>query len=76
MAVDARVDQLSRQLSKHSFEPVDTLAYAAMVRLGSASSAIADWLRKYAYDRPLITLLLSCQVGYLISRAGRRHAHR
>jgi hypothetical protein len=76
MAVDARVDKLSHQLSKHSLGPVDTLTDAAMVGLGSASAAIAVWLRRYAYDRPLITLLLSCQVGYLIGRAGRRHARR
>jgi pilus assembly protein TadC len=76
MAVDERLDRLSRQLSMQSLGPVDTVFTEAMSRVGSASSSLAAWLRQAAYDQPLITLLLSCQVGYLVARFGRRHARR
>jgi hypothetical protein len=76
MAVDEQLNRLSRQLSKQSLGPIDTVFSEAMSRLGSASASLAAWLRQTAYDRPLITLLLSCQVGYLAARLGRRYARR
>ena len=76
MAVDEQLDRLSRQLSKLSLGAIDTIADQAFFRLGSVSAAMAAWLRQAAYDQPLITLLLSCQVGYLVARLGRRYARR
>jgi hypothetical protein len=76
MAVDEQLDRLSRQLSKQSLGPVDTISNEMMYRLGSVIWAVVAWLRSVAHDRPLITLLLSCQVGYLVARIGRRHASR
>jgi hypothetical protein len=76
MPVDEQLEQLSRQLSKQSLGPIDTVFSEAMSRLGSVSAAFAAWLRQAAYDRPLITLLLSCQAGYLVARLGHRHARR
>jgi hypothetical protein len=76
MAVDEQLEHLSRRLNKESLGPIDTLFNEAMSRLGSASAAFAAWIRQAAYDRPLITLLLSWQVGYLVARLGRRHASR
>jgi hypothetical protein len=76
MTVDEQLDRLSRQLSKLSLGAIDTIVDQAFFRLGSASAAFAAWLRQAAYDQPLITLLLSCQVGYLVARLGRRYARR
>ena len=76
MAVDEQIDRLSQQLDKDSIPSVDTLTDDAIVKLASASAAITGWLRHYAYNRPLITMLLSCQLGYLIGRFWGRRAHR
>ena len=70
MAVDEQLERLSRRLSAG---PIDTVFDEAMSRLSLASAALADWVRQAAYDRPLITLLLSWQVGYLVARLGRRY---
>jgi hypothetical protein len=76
MAADAQLDRLSRQLSMQSLGPVDAVFSEVMSRLGSASASVATWLRQATYDQPLITLLLSCQIGYLAARLGRRYARR
>jgi hypothetical protein len=76
MAVDEQIDRLARQLSKQSLGPIDTILNETMSRLGLACGSLAVWLRQAAYDQPLITLLLSCQIGYLVARLGRRHARR
>jgi hypothetical protein len=76
MPVDEQLERLSRQLSKQSLGPVDTVFTEAMSRLCSMSASLAPWLRKAANDQPLITLLLASQVGYLVSRLGRRRARR
>lgn len=76
MALDEQLDRLSRQLSMQSLGPIDTVYNEVVSHLGSASASIAAWLRQAVYDQPLITLLLSWQVGYLIARLGRRYARR
>jgi hypothetical protein len=76
MAVDEQLDRLSQQLSMQSLGPVDTVVNEVMSRLGAASASLAAWLRQAVYDQPLIMLLLSCQVGYLVARLGRRYARR
>ena len=76
MAVDAQIDQLSRQLSMQSLGPIDPILNEAMFRLGSAATLLAAWVRQTVYDQPLTMLLLSCQAGYLVGRIGRRYARR
>ena len=76
MAVDEQIDRLSQQLDKDSIPSVDTLTDDAVAKLAMASAAIIGWLRHYAHERPLVTMLLSCQLGYLIGRFGGRRARR
>jgi hypothetical protein len=76
MAVDEQLERLSRRLSKENLGPIDMVFNEAMSRLVSTSAAFAAWVRQAAYDQPLITLLLSWQVGYLVARLGRRYARR
>jgi hypothetical protein len=76
MVVDERLDQLSKQLSWQSLEPANAIVGEMIARLGAASSYLVASVRRAAYDRPLITLLLSWQLGYLVGRMGRRHARR
>ena len=76
MAVDEQIDRLSQQLDKNSLPSVDRLTDDAIAKLASASAAIAGWLRHCAHERPLVTMLLSCQLGYLLGRFQGRRARR
>jgi hypothetical protein len=76
MAVDEQLDRLLRELSKQSLGPIGTIVDQALSRTGSMSAALTTWLREATYNQPLITLLMSCQIGYLFARLGRRHARR
>jgi hypothetical protein len=61
--------------NKQSLRPVDTFLDQTMSQAGSVSASFTAWLRQWTYDQPLITLLLSCQIGYLIARLGRYARH-
>ena len=74
MAADAQLDRLSQQLSRQSLGPINPIVDQTASLASRASSSLTTWLRETAYDRPLITLLLSFQLGYLAARIGRYHA--
>lgn len=74
MTVDEQLDRLSRQLSHQSPGPIGTIVDQTLSRIASVAAALTTWLHQAAYDQPLITLLLSCQIGYLVARLGRRYA--
>lgn len=76
MAPDEQIDRLNRQLSRDSLRPVTGIARQALSSLVSALSLLSSWLRQAADDRPLITLLLSLETGYVVARVGRRRAGR
>ena len=74
MGVDEQLGRLTQQLSKQSLGPIDTILDQMMSQLGLGVASLTAWLRQAAYDQPLMTLLLSCQGGYLVARLGRRYA--
>jgi hypothetical protein len=74
MAADVQLEQLSRQLSRHSLGAINPLVDHAVSGFTRVSASLTAWLREMAYDRPLITLLLSFQIGYLVARLGRHYA--
>jgi hypothetical protein len=76
MASDEQLDRLSSELNRQSLGPLNTILNEIAFRLASAATTLADSLRQQAYDRPLTTILLSWQVGYMIARVGRHHARR
>jgi hypothetical protein len=76
MDVDEQLEQLSRRLHWQSPAHIDTAVDEIMVRLRAAGSALVAGLRWAAHERPLITILLSCQLGYLVGRMGHRYARR
>jgi hypothetical protein len=76
MAVDQQIDRLSRQLSKQSLGPIDTIFNETVSWLGSASTSLAACLRQAAYDQPLTTVPLSCQADYLVARFRPLYARR
>jgi hypothetical protein len=76
MDASDQLDQLSRRLSRQGKNPVDTVLNELITCLTTAGATLIASLRWAAYERPLITLLLSCQFGYLTGRMGRRYARR
>jgi hypothetical protein len=72
MEVDERLEKLSSQLSRQTLGPFDAAVREVTARVGTASSALVAALRWAAHERPLMTLLLSCQLGYLVGRMGHR----
>jgi hypothetical protein len=76
MDTNDQLDQLSRRLTWQGATPVDAIANEIIVRLSTAGATVMAALRRAAYERPLMTLLLSCQLGYLTNRMGRRYARR
>jgi hypothetical protein len=76
MAVDEQLARLNRQLSGQSLGPINPLVDQMVSGFTQKIVSVSAWLREEAYDRPLITLLLSFQVGYLVARLGRRYASR
>lgn len=71
-----KLEQLSRRLSWQSPKFVDTVVNEIIASLGTAGTTLVAGLRWAAHERPLITLLLSCQLGYLTGRMGRHYARR
>jgi hypothetical protein len=76
MAVDEQLDRLNKQLGRQSLGPINPILDHTFSGLSRASGSFAGWLRTVANDRPLITLLLSFQTGYVVARLGRRYASR
>jgi hypothetical protein len=76
MTVDEDLDRLSRQLNRQSLGSIETVADEMVRRLAFTANSLVTSLRQTAYDQPLITLLLACQIGYLVGRVGRRYARR
>jgi hypothetical protein len=71
---DAKIDRLKRQLSRQSLGPLTVIADQTVSSLRLVLVSAVGWLRQAAYDRPLVTLLLSFQAGYAVARLGRRDA--
>ncbi len=74
MDASDQLDQLSRRLSWQGTNPLDTVINGIIARLTTAGATLIASLQRAACERPLITLLLSCQLGYLTGRMGRRYA--
>lgn len=74
MATDDQLEQLSRRLSWQSPGPIDAALADIMSMMGTAGSNLLSGIRWATAERPLITLLLCWQVGYLAGRMGRRYA--
>jgi hypothetical protein len=74
MAVDEKFYRLSQKLNKQSLGPISPVVDQSVAGVTQIFASVAAWLREVATVRPLITLLLSFQVGYFVARAGRRYA--
>jgi hypothetical protein len=74
MAVNDELDRLDRQLTREAAGPVAAMANTAAFSLITSIRRIVDQLTRAARDRPLMALLIPFEVGYVLARAGRKHA--
>jgi uncharacterized membrane protein len=76
MTANEQLDRLSRRVASQSLGPVTVISDQVLAYLTSSLQVFTAWLRQAARDRPLISLLLSIEAGYVFARIGRRHARR
>jgi hypothetical protein len=74
MAGNGEIDRLQRRLRWEAAEPLTEIPNRATGSLFSGLSALVQWIRRSAEDRPLISLLLSFEAGFAIARLGSRRA--
>ena len=76
MAEDMKLQRLERQLSRYGLGPLGDITNEVLHAAASIIGRLAASLRQAAFDYPLTTLVLSCEVGYVVARWRRKHARR
>ena len=74
MAENEGVDRLKRRLDWEGAGPLAELSNRTISALTARGRALGSWLREMAEDRPLISLLFACQIGFAAGRWGPRRA--
>ena len=74
MAETEEIDRLKRRLHWEGAEPLAELSNQAMDAVTTRARAFASWVREVADDRPLISLLIACQIGFAVGHWGPRRA--
>jgi hypothetical protein len=74
MAGNSEIDRLRRRLRWEAAGPLTEISNQATGSLFSGLSALVQWIRRSAEERPLISLLLAFEAGFAIARLGRRRA--
>ena len=68
------VDRLKRRLNREGSGPLAELSIRATNTLLARGREFTSWVRETAEDRPLISLLIACQIGFAVGRWGPRRA--
>ena len=74
MAENEEVDRLKRRLDWEGAGPLAELSNRTISALTARGRALGSWLREMAEDRPLISLLFACQIGFAAGWWGPRRA--
>jgi hypothetical protein len=74
MARKSEIDRLQRRLRWEAAGPLTEISNQATGLLFSGLSALVQWIRRSAEERPLISLLLAFEAGFAIARLGSRRA--
>ena len=73
--VDSKeVDSLERRLRREDAGPIAELSKRAMDAATERTREFVSWVRQMADDRPLISLLIACQIGFAVGYWGPRRA--
>jgi hypothetical protein len=76
MAKSDEIDRLQRRLSWQAAGPLTEISNHATASLVAMLGALAQWIRQSGEERPLISLLLAFEAGFVIARLGSRRAKR
>ena len=74
MAEKEEVDRLKRRLDWEGAGLLAELSNRTISALTARGRALGSWLREMAEDRPLISLLFACRIGFAVGRWGPRRA--
>jgi hypothetical protein len=74
MADNEEIDRLERRLKWEAAGPLTDLSNLITASLFSRLGALAQWVRKAAEERPLISLLIAFEAGFAVARLGHRRA--
>jgi hypothetical protein len=70
------IERLNWRLRMHNIDPLTDVVRQAAASLAPLIRSIGNRLIQSAHSRPLITLFLSFEAGFVIARLGRKHAQR
>ncbi len=70
MMENEEVDHLQRRLRREGAGEIAELSNRAMDAMTTRGSELVSWVRDMADERPLISLLVACQIGFAIGRWG------
>jgi len=76
MIENEEVDRLKRRLQWEGAGPIAELSNRAIDAMTTQGSGLVSWVREMADDRPLISLLVACQIGFVVGHWGPRRAKR
>ena len=76
MAEIEEVDSLKRRRRREGAGPIAELSNRAMDAATARGREFVSWVRQMADDRPLISLLIACQIGFSVGYWGPRRAKR
>jgi hypothetical protein len=74
MVESEEIDRLKRRLTWEGGGPLVELSNRMTDALTERGGEFANWVREMAEDRPLISLLISFQIGFAAGRWGSRRA--
>ena len=74
MAENEQVNRLKRRLHREGAGPLTELSSRTMDDMTARGREFASWVREMAEDRPLISLLISFQIGFAVGHWGPRRA--
>ena len=74
MEMNKEIDRLRRQLQWEGAGPLAGLSNQMTMTLLGGLRAFVDWLREAGTERPLISLVLAMQAGFVVGRWGHRRA--
>lgn len=74
MTENEEVDRLKRRLQWEGAGPTAELSNRAIDAMTKQGSGLVSWVREMAGDRPLMSLLIGCQVGFVVGHWGPRRA--
>ena len=76
MTQSEQINRLQRRLTREASAPLVYLSNRMTASLFSLLRSLAEWVREATLERPLVSLVVACEAGFVVGRLGRSHAKR